>query len=125
MRAGLKETDQWNIIIIAMCDAVDDVYKALGSEFLKNRHRSSHPRPRARQLPRHRYDRMWRRSLSSMIELQIPPYGPCLKDYDPLNTSRGSGGALQFSILFYLSYIEVKQVTRTVSSQLYQPRHGL
>lgn len=37
MKAELKPSDQWNEIVIAMCDAVDDVYEALGVEFLRAR----------------------------------------------------------------------------------------
>ncbi|HBS5906501.1 TPA: hypothetical protein MAK97_003091 [Klebsiella variicola] len=34
MKSEITPTEQWNLIIIAMCDAVDDVYEVLGSEFL-------------------------------------------------------------------------------------------
>ena len=37
MKAEPKPHDQWNEIVMAMCDAVDDVYEALGVEFLKDR----------------------------------------------------------------------------------------
>lgn len=34
MKADNKSGEQWNDIMIAMCDAIDDVYEALGVEFL-------------------------------------------------------------------------------------------
>jgi len=37
MKAETKPSNQWNEIVIAMCDAVDDVYDVLGVEFLKDR----------------------------------------------------------------------------------------
>lgn len=37
MKAEKKPSEQWNEIVIAMCDAVDDVYEALGIEFLTAR----------------------------------------------------------------------------------------
>ncbi|MCO7508963.1 hypothetical protein NJH77_06815 [Serratia fonticola] len=37
MKAENKSAEQWNEIVIAMCDAVDDVYEALGVEFLIDR----------------------------------------------------------------------------------------
>ncbi|MEA8826924.1 hypothetical protein PZS68_20065 [Klebsiella aerogenes] len=37
MKAENKPTEQWNEIVLAMCDAVDDVYEALGIDFLKDR----------------------------------------------------------------------------------------
>ncbi|UVC28807.1 hypothetical protein [Pantoea sp. SOD02] len=37
MKAETRSTEQWNEIVIAMCDMVDEVYEALGNEFLKNR----------------------------------------------------------------------------------------
>lgn len=37
MKAESKSGEQWNEIVIAMCDAVDDVYEALGREFLIDR----------------------------------------------------------------------------------------
>ena len=37
MKAEPKSSAQWNEIVTAMCDAVDDVYDALGVEFLKER----------------------------------------------------------------------------------------
>jgi hypothetical protein len=40
MKAENKSGEQWNEIVIAMCDAVDDVYEALGIEFLTDRDRT-------------------------------------------------------------------------------------
>lgn len=37
MKAEPKTSDQWNRIVMAMCDAVDDVYAVLGFDFLKER----------------------------------------------------------------------------------------
>ncbi|MBH3399789.1 hypothetical protein I5S60_09400 [Pseudomonas fluorescens] len=37
MKAESKSSDQWNEIMIAMCDAVDDIYEKLGVEFLRDR----------------------------------------------------------------------------------------
>jgi hypothetical protein len=37
MKAENRSSKEWNEILIAMCDAVDDVYEALGIEFLKDR----------------------------------------------------------------------------------------
>ncbi|HEY4437572.1 MAG TPA: hypothetical protein VGN40_15595 [Lelliottia sp.] len=37
MKADNKSGEQWNDIVIAMCDAVDDVYESLGMEFLTDR----------------------------------------------------------------------------------------
>lgn len=37
MKAEFKPSGQWNEIVIAMCDAVDDVYEAIGFEFLRDR----------------------------------------------------------------------------------------
>ncbi|HBC8110644.1 TPA: hypothetical protein ACUB1K_003539 [Klebsiella michiganensis] len=35
MKAETKKTDEWNGIILAMCDAVDEIYGSLGKDFLR------------------------------------------------------------------------------------------
>ncbi|MGK8678508.1 hypothetical protein [Serratia marcescens] len=40
MKAENKSSEQWNEIVIAMCDAVDDVYEAIGIDFLTDRTKS-------------------------------------------------------------------------------------
>jgi len=37
MKAENISANQWGEIVIGMCDAVDDVYEVLGSEFLIDR----------------------------------------------------------------------------------------